>query len=172
MLIRSIGLYWKREDVCWNSASKNSRILGVPKGKRLSSPINFSSQVGIYVLYADYDMIYVGQTGVDWHGLYRRLKVHTRNDLADRWNRFSWFGTRKVNKNGNLSKIPSKFRPEFLDAIEHIEAILIHAAEPPLNRQSGRFGESVTRYFQYRDTEKLGKTSDQLLKDMLKAKKL
>lgn len=167
MLIRTIGLFWKREDVYWQSAARNGRILGVPKGNRRSEPINFASQIGIYVLYADYDLVYVGQTGSEKYGLYKRLKAHAlRDDLSDRWNRFSWFGIRRVNNNGSLSNISEKVRPTYKEAIEHIEAVLIHSAEPPLNRQSGRFGSSVTRYFQVRDKERIGKSTDEIIRDI------
>ena len=35
------------------------------------------------------------------------------------------------------------------DILNHIEAILISAAEPPHNRQGGRFGEAVEQSLQY-----------------------
>lgn len=171
MLIRTIGLFWKREEVYWNSSVRNGRLLGVPKGGKLSEPVNFGSQIGIYVLYADYDIVYVGQTGAELYGLYRRLKTHSRGDIADRWNRFSWYGIRNLNKNGQLAAITKKIRPTYKEAIDHMEAILIHTAEPKLNRQSGHFGDSVTRYMQIRDTEKLGKTSDEILKELLNSQK-
>ncbi|TWW11761.1 hypothetical protein E3A20_04220 [Planctomyces bekefii] len=44
-------------------------------------------------------------------------------------------------------------------------AILIHAIEPPLNRQGGRFGESVTRFLQVRD-ERLGKSVEDMVKEV------
>ena len=43
------------------------------------------------------------------------------------------------------------------------EAILIHATEPPMNRQSGRFGDGVTRYLQQRD-ERLGPSTEEMIK--------
>ena len=167
MLIRSIGLFWKRDDVYWNSAPANGRLLGVPKNGKLSDPVNFRDQIGVYALYAGYDMVYVGSTGSDKSSLYRRLKTHTRNDLSDRWDRFSWFGTRWVTKAGQLAELTQKVHPSTLEAIEHIEAVLIHAAEPRLNRQGGRFGDSVTRYLQARDKDKLGESTDAMLKELL-----
>ena len=103
-------------------------------------------------------------TGTDQYSLYKRLKSHTRDDLSDRWDRFSWFGIRYVTKSGNLAKTTQKVRPTYSQAIEHLEAVLIHAAEPPLNRQGGRFGDSVKRYLQYRDEEKLGPTPEEMMK--------
>ena len=51
--------------------------------------------------------------------------------------------------------------------LDHIEAILIHSIEPPLNRQGGRFGESVTRYLQRRD-DRLGPTEEGMIRDLWK----
>ena len=166
MLIRSIGLFWKRQNVYWRSAAVNGRLLGVAKNKKGSGAINFRDQIGVYVLYAEYEMVYIGSTGSDEASLYRRLKTHTRNDLSDRWDRFSWFGIRWVTKSGKLSEISQNVRPTASQAIEHMEAILIHAAEPPLNRQGGKFGSAVTRFLQERDSLKLGPTPEQMIKDV------
>ena len=166
MLIRSIGLFWKRDDAFWSSTARNGRLLGVPDGGKLLEPVNFRDQIGVYVLYADYDMVYVGSTGSNQYSLYRRLKTHTRKDLSDRWNRFSWFGVRRATKNGSLAAISEKVRPAVSEAIYHLEAVLIHAAEPPLNRQGGKFGDTVTRYLQYRDAKKLGPTPEQMIREI------
>jgi len=50
----------------------------------------------------------------------------------------------------------------------HIEAILISAAEPPHNRQGGRFGKEVEQYLQYRDQEALGPDTEAMLKELWK----
>jgi len=51
------------------------------------------------------------------------------------------------------------------DVLNHIEAILIHSAEPKLNRQGGRFGESVERYLQKRDP-RLGPSEQDMLREI------
>ena len=45
----------------------------------------------------------------------------------------------------------------------NLMAVLIAAAEPPLNRQGGTFGRGVGRYLQVRD-ERLGLSEEQMLR--------
>ncbi len=57
---------------------------------------------------------------------------------------FSWFGTRpvvEVSKEKFELGEPS-IETDFPHVLNHIEAILIAACEPPLNRQGGRFGDA------------------------------
>ena len=39
--------------------------------------------------------------------------------------------------------------PTLPSVLDHIEAILLAAAEPPLNLQRGRFGDEVQQYLQH-----------------------
>lgn len=135
----------------------------MPFNATTDEPINFRGQIGIYALYADYDLVYVGQAGVGNQTLFSRIKQHRKNDLAERWNRFSWFGVLRVLNNGNLANRTDALHPELSDVLNHIEAILIHAAEPPMNGQGGRFGDNVTRYKQVRD-ERLGPSTHEMIK--------
>ena len=41
-----------------------------------------------------------GKLGAGNSTLFSRLKNHLSDHLADRWDKFSWFGVRKVNKSG------------------------------------------------------------------------
>lgn len=166
MLIRSVGLFWKETDVYWGAGNSAGSLLGVPSNGKTSAPIDFRQQIGLYVLYADYKVVYVGQVGSGKMSLFGRLKQHRRDDLAGRWDRFSWFGIRVVHYNAKgvpyLAKSSMTLKPQLTDVLNHIEAILIHSVEPPLNRQGGRFGENVTRYHQVRDP-RLGMTEKQML---------
>jgi hypothetical protein len=132
-----------------------------------SKPIDFRDQIGIYALYADYQLVYVGQAGSGDQTLFSRLKQHRKNDLAGRWNRFSWFGVLRVLASGALSSKTDAVHPNLPDVLNHIEAILIHAAEPPMNGQGGRFGEKVVRYQQVRD-DRLGPSQQEMLRAMCK----
>jgi hypothetical protein len=114
-----------------------------------AAPIDFSDQVGIYVLYAEYKFVYVGQTGKGQQAFLKRLRSHRSDDLAGRWDTFSWFGVRRVLKRITLSKKNAAFHPSLIHVLDQIEGILIHAAEPPLNRQRGRLKKTVQRYLQY-----------------------
>lgn len=163
MLVRTIGLLWREDYVYWGRGRNHGSLLGVSSNAVTGDPINFRGQIGVYALYADYDLVYVGQVGTGNQNLFDRLKHHRKRDLAGRWNRFSWFGVRRVIGHGNLSNINAALHPHLDDVLNHIEAILIHTAEPPMNRQGGRFGEGVMRYLQVRD-ERLGPTDHEMLR--------
>ena len=143
-------------------------MLRIPARNVTSDAIDFREQSGVYVLYAEYQMIYVGQAGVGNQKLFNRLKQHTRDALAGRWNRFSWFGIRRVLANRNLSAEKDAKHTTLENVLNHIEAILIHAGEPQHNRQGGRFGDEVTQYLQFRDFENLGLTSDEKIEEILR----
>lgn len=168
-LIRTIGLYWNAEDVFWGRPNNAGRLLGKPAGNTTADAIDFREQIGIYVLYADYSAVYVGQTAGDNFRLFNRLKQHRSDDLAGRWNRFSWFGILRVLNNGDLSSDIGQLHPNLHEALNQMEAILIHAMEPPLNRQGGRFGDAVTRYLQFRP-EELGPSPQDMLKSLYENK--
>lgn len=165
MLIRTAGLFWREDYVFWGRPHNAGSLLGVPILAATATPTNFRDQIGVYALYADYDLVYVGQVGRGNQTLLARLKYHRTRDLAGRWNRFSWFGVRWVLATGELSNINASLHPELNGVLDHIEAILIHTAEPPKNAQGGRFGPRVTRYKQVRD-ERLGPTDHEMLRNI------
>jgi hypothetical protein len=136
-----------------------------------SDAVDFRQQQGVYVLYDEnFRIVYVGQAGAnDQQRLFDRLKQHTKDTLADRWNKFSWFGVRAVNANGALRAEATAAHPSLGDVLNHIEAILIAAAEPPHNRQGGRFGEDVEQYLQYRDTDQLGPELVEMIRELWEA---
>jgi hypothetical protein len=110
--------------------------------------VNFRDQKGIYVLFDEtYRIVYVGQAGGKNQCLFGRLKQHRVDMLAERWSRFSWFGTRNVKEDFTLETSDKKFDTDLGDVLNHLEGILIAACEPPLNRQGPKFGNAV-RYLQ------------------------
>jgi len=148
MLIHNYGLFWRRSDVFWGRPRVTGHLKGVPAKETSSTPVDFREQAGVYALYDDnFRLIYVGQAGAGNARLFTRLKHHMKDALADRWTRFSWFGTRWVKGNFELAKGAAKFTIKYAVLLNHIEAILISATEPPHNRQAGRFGESRFRKF-------------------------
>jgi hypothetical protein len=76
---------------------------------------------------------------------------------------------RRVLQSGELAAETDSAHPEIGDVLNHIEAILIAAAEPIHNRQGGRFGESVEQYLQYRDVENIGPDTVEMIRDLWKA---
>ena len=68
-LIQTYGLFWKVEDVFWGKPRVSGNLLGIHKGAKRSSFVDFREQVGIYVLYADYKIVYIGQAGNGSNGV-------------------------------------------------------------------------------------------------------
>ena len=152
----------------WGRPHVAGHLRGVPSKNITAEPVDFRNQQGVYVLYDDgFKMVYVGQAGAnDRQRLFKRLHQHNTDALVDRWTRFSWFGIRWVKNNGELAAEADSAHTTFGAVLNHVEAILISAAEPPHNRQGGRFGESVNQYLQYRDDSELGPNMVQMVKEM------
>lgn len=150
-LIANMGLFWREDRVFWGTGGNRGKLLGQLVGAKRSKPVDFRKQRGIYVLYSDYKIIYIGQAGKGNAALFSRLKRHTRDDLAERWDRFSWFGLDPVLISWRLAAPTKRAAPNTETILNHIEGILIHAAEPPLNRQGGSFGPDVERYRQFHE---------------------
>ena len=128
-IIRAFGMYWNRNEVDW---SQNPTMNGA-QGPG-ATVVNFSNQMGIYLLNDVRDVVYVGRTTNRPIGL--RLFEHTKDRLKGRWDRFSWFGIWGVNDSGALiENHGSQF--SFNDCIMALEAILIEGLEPPQNRRQG-----------------------------------
>lgn len=130
-LIKTYGLFWKTENVFWGKTKRSGNLYGIRVGAKRSDHVDFRSQSGIYVLYADYRIVYIGQAGNGNAKLFDRLKLHRKDDLSGRWNQFSWFGLKHVLQANKLSRDNESLHPETNTILNHIEAILIHASEPP-----------------------------------------
>lgn len=142
-IITSYGMYWRRDAIEWKS---DPQILGMMRKE--SQSVDFSKQIGIYLLYDGREVIYVGRT--DKKRLGKRLSDHTTDRLATRWDRFSWFCLLQIDENVNLKNLPDTYNSE--EMCPAFEAILIEALEPRQNRQQGE-GLSAVEYLQYIDPE-------------------
>ena len=98
-------------------------------------------------LYDDYGPYYVGLTRSDLLG--SRLKSHCCRDRhRDRWNRFSWFGFRRVltgrlaDGTRTLGKVPERLLTDSKWTIGDIEALLIQALGTPGNAHKERFAQA------------------------------
>lgn len=127
-IVSSFGMFWRRSAVQWAATPK---LLGVQQLG--ATPVDFSAQLGIYLLYDGREVIYIGRS-TD-RPLGRRLYEHTLDRLAARWDRFSWFGLLPVSERGQLEAMPKEF--EAVKLIPALEAILIEALEPRQNRKRG-----------------------------------
>ncbi|MCW2350233.1 MULTISPECIES: hypothetical protein [unclassified Sphingobium] len=124
--LNAFGMFWKRELVPWSGPPLllGRRTKGTPL-------FNFARQVGLYLLQDGARTVYVGRASND---LYARLKTHTTDRLAGRWNRFSWFGLRDASQ--HLPFAQSACWSE-ANMLRTMEALLIETLEPPLNRRGG-----------------------------------
>lgn len=127
-IIHSFGMYWQRDLVVWRNDPK---LYG--KQQALSKPVDFGKQKGIYILYDQHTVVYVGRS-ID-RPLGKRLYEHTIDRLGSRWNRFSWFGLLDVTEGGNLRELP--LNTSLASLVSTLEALLIEALEPPQNRKRG-----------------------------------
>jgi hypothetical protein len=159
--------------VFWGRPKVRGHLKGVPANGKSTEPVDFRQQAGVYVLYDDsFRLVYVGQAGAGNQHLFSRLRHHKKDALADRWTRFSWFGIRWVRKNGKLAAGAEKLFIKSNDILNHVEAILISAAEPPHNRQGGRFGDDIEQYLQYRDAKALGPDTASMVEELWKESQL
>jgi len=149
-MIRSCGLCWCEDNVFWGRQRNPGRLLGAASQSAKAVAVDFREQRGIYALYAEYELVYVGQTGSGGDRLFKRLKKHREDHLADRWNRFSWFGTQWVTKTHKLSNDTSAVHIDIPKMLNLLEAVGTAISEPRLKLQRGRWGEAK-KYFQVRD---------------------
>jgi hypothetical protein len=170
-LFKTCGLFWKLEDIFFGMAGgggHKGQLLGKSELHPLPEPVDFAKQIGVYALYADFSLLYVGQVGGgSGNRLLSRLRQHANGDFQGRWNRFSWFGLRSVTGKGQLSKENAAFHPSRKKVLNHVEGIILQFAEPSLNSQEGKFGNDLERYTQVRSPD-LGRTQMQLLEEISK----
>lgn len=168
MLIHNYGLFWRKDWIHWGRGSNAGHLKGVMKMAKTDTPVDFRDQQGVYCLYDEsFRLVYIGQAGgKNDQRLFQRLKQHREDAVSERWSRVSWFGVRRVLESGNLKAVKLSTHPTIGDVLNHIEAILIAAAEPIHNRQSGRFGEEVKQYMQFRDKENLSPTPQSMIQEI------
>lgn len=140
-IITCFGMYWRRSAVDWRG---RPNICGAQAG---ADRVDFSDQVGLYLLHDVREIIYVGQTRDQT--LSKRLAQHTRGRLSSRWDRFSWFGMLPVSaESGDWARKPSDVDSAKL--LDVLESVLIEAVEPRQNRRQGE-GLAGVEYNQYED---------------------
>ena len=156
--IKAFGMYWRRDMVNWSS---KPRLMGAQA--KSATAVDFSDQRGVYLLHDGKVGVYVGRT-TD-RALGQRLYEHNFDRLNGRWDRFSWFGLRKVTQNGNLSDIENA-SPSAEQIIADFEAILIESLEPPLNRKRGD-DLSAIEFIQTQDPELKKKEQEKFIREIL-----
>jgi hypothetical protein len=156
-IINAFGMYWRRDFVIWNS---NPKILG--QQQQGARTVNFSEQVGLYLLNDSREVVYVGRATDQRLG--KRLYQHTLDRLNGRWDRFSWFGLLRVTDDGKLVGVDfASLSADTLTAT--MEALLIEGLEPSQNRKRGDDFRAV-EYLQVRDPELNRKAQAALFEDL------
>ena len=140
--IQALGMFWRRDLVNWTT---NPKLLG--QQQRNAKEVDFCGQHGIYLLHDGRDTVYAGRV-ID-QPLGKRLWQHTVDRLNGRWDRFSWFGIHRVTEAGTLQP-QSQLLLGGGQIIVELEAVLIEALEPPLNRRRGD-GLRAVEYIQVED---------------------
>jgi len=153
ILIKSYGMYWMRDNVDWNS--RTLCLWGKESNSSSSVCVNFADQVGIYLLYDGREIIYIGQVTEDRLG--KRLFEHTKDHLASRWDRFSWFGLKDIDTSNRLIDLSESFENiPIKNLINAFESLLIEVIEPRKNKKKApdtgkeyvqACNEDITRYF-------------------------
>jgi len=126
-LIKAFGEYWDR-----NLFESHGKIKGEQGDGEV---VDFSQEIGIYLLYRGYECIYVGQ--VTKQALASRLKQHTKDRLMNKWDKFSWYGFYGIGKNGQLQIKNKKISLTTDDIADILEAVLIESIEPKFNNKRG-----------------------------------
>ncbi|MFH1892144.1 MAG: hypothetical protein ABIK83_05605 [Candidatus Zixiibacteriota bacterium] len=139
-MITHYGLFWSERDVYWGKQKSGGGALlgrektplnrrGAPSATERKAENDYGDFVGLYCLYGDGELLYVGETGLGSNRtLFSRLKKHRKGPLAGRWDCFSWFGRKS-----------SGGKCEIVDALAQLEATAIAIVNPGFNKQSGTF---------------------------------
>ncbi|MDE1964090.1 MAG: hypothetical protein KGI42_09345 [Xanthomonadaceae bacterium] len=173
MLIRNFGHLWERRYIQWGRGGVKGHLHGYRKPT--DSGADFRDQIGIYVLFdKQYSPVYVGQVGSGKQRLLGRLNQHTSDHLWNRWEYFTWFGFRRVNPVSNLlsehDKPEKKFSAKGDALLNEVEAALLIALEPKLNKQGPRW-KDVEEFFQTVDDELEERSVSEVLVEIADIKK-
>jgi hypothetical protein len=142
VLIRAYGEYWKADYVRWNKAK---RLFGKRRADLKGEDVDVYEQRGIYILYNDFVPVYVGKA--EGLSIGSRIKSHWESRRkGPRWNGFSWFGLRTINKDGSLRALTDAFHPPKDWLIDTLEALLISAIDPPLNSRREKLRQATLLY--------------------------
>ena len=181
--VQNYGLFWSDNAIDWDNSKIEGRFIkNNYKHKRKADEdkvVNFWTQTGIYVLYQDFTPIYVGQTGIkkkrkseetkEQGGtspipkvLGGRLTEHYySDDLVGKWNKFSWFGFKKVNADKTLGRVHGRGASgggiTYQSEVHLLEAVLISIFAGNIqNKQDGGWKSiGVHRFDQVVDDEVL-----------------
>lgn len=134
-LIRQFGEFWNPDMVSWGKKGPGNggKLIGEVKGDNGWVNINFWEARGVYVLYDNFTITYVGKA-ID-QPLGKRLRDHLSDRLAGRWDMFSWYSLSSIRWAQNDVRVPGTRQISPDTMINTLEALCIAIAEPRLNRR-------------------------------------
>ncbi|MEQ8902972.1 MAG: GIY-YIG nuclease family protein [Roseovarius sp.] len=148
--IKCFGIHFSLEKVEWDEFEICGWIPTYQNWRTEPDEPQFlvNNQRGVYILQdVNRAPLYVGRAGTGNARLGNRLWAHTRNENRGRWTHFSWFGLDQASPyNHDEATIDPREEPIDseqdikLDAsapLVELEALLITAIEPPLNKRGG-----------------------------------
>lgn len=173
-MITHYGLFWSAADVLWARHGADPAHLkgrervrlerqGRPTRAEIENATDYSEWIGIYCLYRDSHLVYVGEAGLgNASTLFARLKQHRSDHLADLWDEFSWFGRAPAQRRSTT---------EVVGALAQVEAVLIAVTNPGFNKQGGTFKKAV-QVFQVPHEQAEGDTQTKLGRIMAKLEEI
>ena len=141
MLIKAYGLHWDPEQIYgYNNQSSRISFRGFVKKGNKKHEIDFWKAKGIYALFKDFELVYIGK--VTENRLGTRIASHWRY-RKDHWDTFSFYSFSDIDfKQGKVKTITNTSVINNNMAIRTIEAIIINTAVPFNNKQETRFPNS------------------------------
>ena len=142
-MITHYGLFWSERDVHWGKGGGLQGRPSEPLGRRGAPTTdekkafsNYQDFVGLYCLYGDGELLYVGETGLGTKNtLFWRLRQHRKGAMSGRWDHFSWFGRKDCNGTASIKA-----------SLGQLEAISIAIINPGFNKKSGTFAGATQVY--------------------------
>ena len=162
-IVNALGMFWEKSKVAWKIEPK---LLG--RQQQDSKTIDFSKQIGVYLLHDAQGVVYVGRA-ID-QPIGRRLQQHTVDRLNGRWDRFSWFGIYPVEEDGSLRTDIDTSLLSLEVIVSTLEAILIEGLEPRQNRRRGDAFQPI-EFLQFEDPSIEEKRAQSMLSDLLERAK-
>lgn len=154
MRIGAYGLFWQRDLVDFERRSW--RLLGrVGENRGTIRIVDFRRARGVYVLYDDIGVYYVGLSS-GANGVGGRIRDHLGDEHADYWTRFSWFSfdapAGEPSADGVYVTAPDEaLQMDAPIAVRDLEALLQIAMQPYANRNQTRFSSKAREWIQVAD---------------------
>jgi hypothetical protein len=142
VLIKATGLYWNPDVIEWGRQGRGNkgRLKGTCSDPKGTFEADFWDATGVYVLYLEFRPVYVGLATAR---LGERLREHLSDRHAGRWDMFSWFSLSKPLRSGKgVSKVGTRQLGEKV-LVETLEAVMIQAFQPPLNRKNNAVPDAL-----------------------------